>query len=65
MWWLKTGLAGLWCLRAAASQEPADEGMCVLLLGYGGALGSKAQLLARHGIDFYQRALQDLVSGQA
>lgn len=31
--------------------------MRVLLLGYGGALGSEAQLLAGHGIDFYQRTL--------
>lgn len=58
-------MAGLWCLRAASSQEPAVEEMHVLLLGYGGALCSKAQLLASHSIDFYQRALQARVSGQA
>lgn len=39
--------------------------MRVLLLGYGGALGREAQLLAGQGIDFYQRALQTPVSGQA
>ena len=43
----------------------ADKGMRVLLPGYGGALGSEAQLLAGQGIDFYQRAPQALVSGQA
>lgn len=37
----------------------------MLLLGYGEALGRKAQLLAGHDIDFYQRALQTSVSGQA
>lgn len=62
---LKLGLAGLWCLKTASSQELAVEGMRVLLLGYGGALGSEAQLLAGHGIDFYQRALQAPMSGQA
>lgn len=48
------GLAGPWCLGAGSSQELADKGMCVLLLGYGRARGSSAQLLTGKGIDFYQ-----------
>lgn len=49
----KLGLAGLWCLKTASSQKLADKGMRVLLPGYGAALGSKAQLLAGHRIDFF------------
>lgn len=36
------------------------QGMCVLLLGYGRAQGSSAQLLTGNGIDFYQRVVLSL-----
>lgn len=55
------GLSGLWCLKTASSQKLADKGMRVLLLGYGAALGSKAQLLAGHRIDFFTKGLYRLL----
>lgn len=55
---------------ALVSENSIFSGACRqgdvrVVAGIRGALGSEPQLLAGHDIDFYQKALQAPVSGQA